>query len=706
MGSPKAIVNIIDLSTSIPSFAGVRASILIPNAPFGVVGDEPIEVNDESSFLEAFSPRGRVEIGYSLAYFSALTYLLRSQSLNVHRVIKNAVYGGLRVAKDTVSTFTITTGEAVLSNTALFNIPNGQAVKYTVSTGGTAVTGLVSGNTYYVSKSTSPNVKLHVSQTDSINEVNSIVITGGTGTQSLTLVSTALTITKTKSDFTDSSNEAVLSNTALFTKLITGDVVVYTVSSGGTAMAGLVSGNSYFVRKGTSPNIKLYTTKANALADTSSLTFTGGVGTHTLTFTQQAGLADPTSYIFNDNEAILIYPSNQGIWSSNDVVIKITDNSDKETDSFYVRVYRPENINVPISGEEFLCSRKIKVDGYNKQLFVEDALKASKYIRAINNDLIADTVLPTFTGLNETLSFNGGTNGDIVTDADMITALDVFRDKDSVLMTLFMDGGWATPSFHGAIADLCATRQDCIGIGSVPISAELTASYMTDIVAYADSLTPLMPDSVAKYFTLYTSHQEIKDKFNNRDIYVSPDGFVAGVVAFTAFNYEIWYAPAGWKRAGISAQKPLRKFNEGQRDTLYDKGINCIRFHKTKGLAIWGNKNRQKRPSSLDRFNVMLLIVVLTPALQDFLDNITFDFNTPDDRRAVILNIKQYMRGIQSNKGITEFEMVDATTTTDVTNYKSKYVLAIKPTQVQEFIELSLVIVKANDSIKVSLEQL
>jgi hypothetical protein len=704
MSSPKATVSIIDLSQSIPSFAGVRASILIANAPFGIVGDEPIEVNDESSFLEAFSPRGRVEIGYSLAYFSALTYLLRSQSLNVHRVIKNALYGGIRIVKDTVSTFTITSGEAVLANTALFSVPNGQAVKYTVSTGGTAVTGLVSGNIYYLNKGTSPNVKLHVSQTDAINDTNSITISGGTGTQSLTLVSTALTITKTLSAFTASTGEAVLANTALYTLLITGDSVVYTVSSGGTAMTGLTSGNTYFVRKGTSPNITLFSTKANALANTSPISITGGTGTHTVTFTQNAGLSDPTS--FNDNEAILLYPSNQGIWSSNDVVVKLTDNSDVVPDSFYIRVYRPENINVPIDGEEFLCSRKIKVDGYNKQLFVEDALKASKYIRAINNDLIADTVMPTFTGLNETLAFNGGTNGDIVNDADMITALDVFRDKDSVLMTLFMDGGWATASFHGAIAQMCATRGDCIGIGSVPISSELSATYMTDIVTYADSLTPLMPESVAKYFTLYTSHQEIKDKFNNRDIFIAPDGFVAGVVAFTAFNYEIWYAPAGWKRAGISAQKPLRKFNEGQRDTLYGKGVNCIRFHKTKGLALWGNKNRQKTPSSLDRFNVMLLIVILAPALQDFLDNITFDFNTPDDRRAVILNIKQYMRGIQSNKGVTEFEMTDATSTTDVTNYKSKYILAIKPTQVQEFIDLSLVIVKANDSIKVSLEQL
>ncbi len=702
MSSPKATVNILDLSTTIAAFQSIRASILIPNAPFGVVGDEPIEVNSEDDFLQASTPRGRVEIGYSLAYFSALTYLLRSQSLSFYRVIKNALYGGLRIVKNTVSNFTISSGEAVLSNVELFDVPNGQPVKYTVSVGGTAITGLISGNTYYLSKSTSPNVKLHASQTDAVNQVNSISITGGTGTQTLTLLSNPLTSTVTKSDFTESTNEVVLVNTELHDRVVNGDAVVYTVSVGGVPLNGLVSGNTYFVRKLASPNLKLYATRANALADTSPILIGGGTGTNTLTFTQQAGLSDPTAYNFFGNETIFIHASNQGIWSGNDIVVKLFDNSDLEADSFYIRVYRPENTNLPI--EEFLVSRKMKTDGYNKQLFIEDVLLGSKYIRAINNDLVDENIMPSFT--DSVLSLNGGTNGDIVNDADMISALDKFSDKDNVLTNIFMDGGWATPSFHGALANLCATRGDCIAIGSVPISAELTSTPIADIIAYGDSLTPLMPEPTSRYFNLYTSHQQVKDKFNNRDLFISPDGFVAGVVAFTAFNFEIWYAPAGWKRAGISAQKPLIKFSEGQRDTLYLKNINCIRYNKNKGLSVWGQKNRQKRPSSLDRFNVMLLIITLQPALQNFLDDTVFDFNDPADRNNTLLDIIEFLRDIQSRKGITEFVAIDVTSGQDISNYKARYRVGIKPNQVQEFIELDLVIVKANDNIRVTLEAL
>ena len=71
----------------------------------------------------------------------------------------------------------------------------------------------------------------------------------------------------------------------------------------------------------------------------------------------------------------------------NALAVKLKDNRRKEEDSFIVEVYKLPDVVTPV--ENFIVSRKVdKKDGYNKNIFIENVLKSSKYIRANNNEIM------------------------------------------------------------------------------------------------------------------------------------------------------------------------------------------------------------------------------------------------------------------------------------------------------------------------------
>ena len=627
MSSAKVTTRRVDLTTRVPSFPGVSGGICFP-AVRGSINEKPVLVSGESDLLKKFTPEGRIEVGYDLGYFSALTFLKKSNKLYVKRVVKNARFG------------------------------------YAI----------IGANLSAVNNSPSTDI-----------------------------VSSSI--------FTVTSGNAILTDITLFDKLQNGYAIQHTVTGGATA-TGLIANSIYYIRKGVSPTITLFTTKANALANTSPITITNdAVGIMSLAYTNVAGMLDPTAYNFNTDEALILYGSDPGVWNNNNIVITITDNSNKEPDSFRLRVFRPTNTNIPIDGEDFICSRKHKLDGYGNNIFIEDVLKQSNYIRCISNVAVSESVQPKFTTVGSTLGFGGGTDGDSVTDFEMINALNqAFSNKDSIFVTVIMDAGWATPSYAQAIAELCKHRDDCVGCLSVPISAELSSSYMDDIIAYRASLASLIPEDLAPYVALYSCHQQISDKFNgNRKIFISPDGFAGGAISFSAANYEIWYPPAGWKRGGISANKPARDFNETERDVLYDAGINPTRYKELKGIAIWGQKTLLARPSALDRLNVQLLLIYISPAINELLDNYTFDLANPGDRSQIVIIISNFMKRVKSRLGVYSFDVVADSrnnTNDDIDNHKFNVWLIVQPTQSQENTDLSLVITKTGDSLNTTLSLL
>jgi Phage tail sheath protein subtilisin-like domain/Phage tail sheath C-terminal domain len=373
-----------------------------------------------------------------------------------------------------------------------------------------------------------------------------------------------------------------------------------------------------------------------------------------------AGVSDPSAYLFDqvgdEEEALLIYQANEGAWG-NEIKIKIipySANPDlvKQPNTFAIQVFKGSNTAVAV--ETHFCSRNPSaLNGYNRSIFVEKVLLSSSYIRAISNPIVDSSVLPK--AQSTALALSGGDDGVTAGTSDRIAALQAFANPESISITLMMDGGYAVPAYQKAMDLIAQTRKDCVAILSVPFSAEDSADYINAIGTYRD--TDLNMNS--SWSALYTGYCLIQDRYNDREIYVSPDGYAAQAISFSAANFELWFPAAGFKRGVLTTVIDVRRrFEEGERDYLYDKGINPIRFFSGRGIVIWGQKTLSSIPSALDRLNVRLLLVVIGPALKTFLENFLFDLNEPDVRNDILGGITNYMDRIQARKGVTSYTPV------------------------------------------------
>lgn len=415
------------------------------------------------------------------------------------------------------------------------------------------------------------------------------------------------------------------------------------------------------------------------------------------------GEVDPTAYTFGTSTCFLVHQKDQGDWGKEFGIRVITDQDIvKEADAFIIEVYAKSNDNVAL--ERHIVSRiQNKKDGFNRNIYIESVLESSSYISVVDNLAIAETVLPI--AQPTTLYMDGGLNGTAVTDAEMIQSLSALENKDDVEFTLIMDGDWTTPAFQIAMDSLVSGRQDCVALLSTPYAAEASASYMSEINAYRS--TDLNLNS--SYSALYTPHVKIYDQYNGRNIYVAPDGYAAAAIAATASAYEIWYPPAGFKRGLVNVLDTRRRFSQGEMDSLYDNGINPIRFAPSRGIVIWGQKTLLSRPSKLQSLHIRLLLITIGPAITKTLENFLFDLNDAATRSEAVAIIDSYMEGIEAKRGVSAFKTIsDSSNNTDADIAANRMIvdLFILPTGSVEEIPFRLVITREGVDFSVAAQSL
>jgi len=489
------------------------------------------------------------------------------------------------------------------------------------------------------------------------------IINTGTGVHTITF-----TEKESISDLDGDLSNDILNVSATFYEWIatTDDV---RLTSTGTLPAGLNSGVDYYVIKlSTTNQIKLATSINAAKLGVAIQINDSGTGVHTILNYENQEL------LGLERKCLLIYGSNQGRWNRDiyittlhypygdpeDWTLSQQEAADtvkvpgafliyvwKKTETGDGTVYQPETA--------YLCSRdKDAKDGYGNSIYVETVLQRSNYIRGINNTAIDSSILPK--DQDVILQLANGSDGDTVSDAHQLLALDLFYNKRASQVTLLLDGGWATPSYQKqGLITLCETRKDCFAVLSCPLEDEISNDYLNEVVAYRKEEL----NANTSYAALYTPHLLITDKYNARDMYVPPDGYVGSAISETASNYEIWYPPAGEKRGILNVLGVAREYLEGDQDVLYDNGINPIDFYPGRGIRIWGQKTLLAIPASDDRINVRLLLIVIEPAIAAFLDTFLFDLNTFENdastRKLIEQGINSYMQNIKSRLGVYDF---------------------------------------------------
>jgi len=651
MPSANASISEIDLSTRVPSFPGAFGGIVIP-AVKGPV-NQPVLVTSQSQLLSIFTPDEKVEVGFDLAYFSAMAYLEKSDKLWAVRAAKDAIFGGALIREEGSSN-----DNSPLPSSADLTDPEGFTFDSLPDQPGVAEvteydwTGL-SGSDFDVSGSglsfqfwdggDNPHY-IWVNVTDGANSQSDPGLSG-TAHQLDVLAADAATDLASK-------HQALVDGLTEFSASVSSTVVTVTNATEGDA--------------------------------TDATDVDSGVS---ITITTQG-----QDEIDNQDELILIHGSSPGAFA-NDIRITITNFTDDETrvaieGSFIIDVYKASNTNDPIESHRVSRIPGLQ-DGRGRNLYIEDVLQASNYIRAQDNQAVDENVLPQ--SQQTPLALADGDNGTAVTDAEFITAAQALSNPDDIFTTLLMDGGHATSAYALELTSIAENRKDSVALLSTPFAAEASSSYITDLLEYRN--TDLNINS--SYAALYTPHVRIFDRFNSRNLFVSPEGYAAGVISETAANEEIWFPPAGFKRGILNVLDLKRRFTKGEMDTLYDNGINPLRFAPGRGIAIWGQKTLLSRPSALDRLNVRLMLITVEPAIKEAMEDFLFELNDSATRGLAVAVISGALDRIQARRGITEYRVVsDASNNSpqDIDNHIMNVDVFVRPTPSLEFIPVRMII--------------
>lgn len=820
-GSAAVNIREIDLSTYVPGFAGVYGAIILP-AHKGPI-DEPQLVTSEVQFLQMFSFNQKVEVGDSLAYYSALSFLQRSDKLWIKRVVgDNYKFGGMTFQKLGSASNTAWSAGLEDPTSQLFGANdvmhfyasdpgdwnNRIAVKLWLrrvresvtlnstniqSAAATPATGLLGVGKTIVTPAVAATGDLDskilisaVAGADGNFTVN--LVGGGTaGSETAVKVGDVVTVTiedgvstqaqiRTALLTLDSSIATVVVDTAgsawtlgvgtdtvtlsggedEIVEISTGEITITTVagSASNALTVVLVDGASaagaetiekvddvitVTIKDGASTQTHIRTKLLTLASSIASVTvahgtdvwtlgassedtavFTGGTDASSkITVSQQFVSGEPIRITLLDSVTGDVLPggldSVTTYWTVADTAtsVKLALSQDdalagitqvfssvgqgtmqiiplkevKSVGAFLVEVFKVSNLLVPVESFECSMSESAK-DGYGQNMFIEDVMQGSNYLRAMKNVLLSNDPRPQVIPL----VINGGDDGDPVTDGKMMLGADVFSNPETYPVTCFMDGGWATPAFQKYLDTICQNRHDSVALLSVPYDLESQSNYLNAIVDYRKNILNLS----SSYSALYATHVKIYDKFNDRNLYIAPDGYAGAAISFSALNYEMWYPPAGFKRGNINVLDCRRRFSRGEMDYLYDSGVNPIRFYPGKGILIWGQKTLLGYPSALDRLNVRLLLVVIEPAIKAALEPFLFDLNDQATRDQIATIIRSYLVSIQARRGIYDFMVkcdADNNTDSDIAQHRLNCDIYIKPTQSIEYINETIVIV-------------
>ena len=337
------------------------------------------------------------------------------------------------------------------------------------------------------------------------------------------------------------------------------------------------------------------------------------------------------------------------------------------------------------------------VDGNGVSIFLNSVLTRSAYIRGYANPGRGNNsvgTLPAPGSSGPVYAFAGGNSG-TVTRGNYINAIKRLREKDNYPLTLLLDGGFADPAYAVELVNIAEERKDCVAVLSVPAERELSANYLNEVVNYATQPGSGVGGINSSYAALYSPHILVYIADIDDYRYVSPDGYAAGAISQTASNYEIWFPVGGWNRGKLNVLDVLRHYSSGELDQLYLNNVNPIRYRRGKGIAIWGQKTLWRIPSSLDRLNVRLLLIVIENAIAEALENFLFELNDEFTRRLVKAMIESYMEDIKARRGVYDYLVVcdDSNNSPyDIDNYRLNVDLYVKPTKAIEYIQFRTVI--------------
>ena len=213
----------------------------------------------------------------------------------------------------------------------------------------------------------------------------------------------------------------------------------------------------------------------------------------------------------------------------------------------------------------------------------------------------------------------------------------------------------------------------------------------------------------SSYGCAYYPWVQIRDTINGVTLWAPPSVVAIGAMSYGESNSQLWFAPAGFTRGGLSANRaggvPVvgveEKLTVKQRDKLYENQINPIASFPAEGIVIFGQKTLQVGQSALDRINVRRLLIYLKKQVSRFAATVLFDQNVEVTWTRFKSRVEPFLSDVKAGLGLTDYKVVldETTTTPDAIDRNIMYAkIFIKPARSIEYIAIDFIITNTGAS--------
>ena len=303
-----------------------------------------------------------------------------------------------------------------------------------------------------------------------------------------------------------------------------------------------------------------------------------------------------------------------------------------------------------------------------------------------------------------TYNMAGGSNGDqgtasaatmasvLIGSSDEKTGIYAL-DDDSLNISIAAIPGYSEQTVQNALVSLAESTQNFVAVVSPPVGLNSVQQAVDWMNGFGNGRTAAINSSWA---TSYWPWVQMYDAYSRASVWIDPAIYAVKAMCRTAAETEVWFAPAGLRRGGLTKPTDVEvTLTVGDRNFMYSNGnaLNPIAKFAQDGIVIWGQRTAQRTPSSLDRLNVRFLMVYLRKVFLQSNRSYVFEPNDPLLWGQVKTGLEQVLRDVQRRRGITDFEVVvDETVNTPLRIDRNELwaKVLIKPTKPAEIITVEL----------------
>jgi len=294
-------------------------------------------------------------------------------------------------------------------------------------------------------------------------------------------------------------------------------------------------------------------------------------------------------------------------------------------------------------------------------------------------------------------------------------AIDTVADPEFINMNMLVTPGLTNDSLTTHMINVCEERGDAMSIIDlknvyIPPHEKYYASKASRIgTTPTQAATDLKDRRIdSSYGATFYPWVQTRDSDTGQLVWIPPSVAMMGVLASAEAKSDVWFAPAGFNRGGLSegaAGIPITNVTERliskDRDNLYEANINPIASFPSSGIVVFGQKTLQERRSALDRINVRRLVIYLKKQISILSTQILFEQNVQATWNRFIALIDPFLANVKTKFGISDYRLIldSSTTTPDLVDQNIMYAkIMIKPARAIEYIAIDFVIASTGAS--------